>query len=248
MALGAGILNFIGKLGSVVTDPFDVLKDWASEPLKRWEHDRNEESRKHAHQREMDKMLAEEKIRSELRMKEEQAKVELDIQRETGILRITAEIEELRKDKQLERMKLASEALVHYQSEMMHLMTDIVHNIGEMQLDLRERAHQLVLEKTAHYKAIQSDAYVEMAREIKEIESRFGSNERAKDMLYAAIGRKYNSILDATTGFLAELSRDIGDINRSITGIAESGKVFVEQHLSQFNNIGITVDSIKSLK
>lgn len=248
MGIGAGIMSFIGKLGSVVTDPFDVLKDWANEPLKRWENERNEESRKQAHLREMDKMLAEEKIRSDLRMKEEKARVDLDIQREAGILRVAADIEELRKDKQLERMKQASEALVHYESKMMLLMTDIVRSMGEMQLDLRERAQKLVLEKTAHYEAIQSEAFSKMAREIEEVEIKFPANERAKDMLYAAIDRKYNSILDATTGFLAELSRDMGDINRSITGITESGKMFVEQHLSQFNNVGITVESIKSLK
>ena len=137
---------------------------------------------------------------------------------------------------------------MHYEREMMHLMTDIVRSLGDVQLDLRERAQNLVIEKTAHYKAVQSDAFAEMAREIEDVEARFQSNDRAKDMLYSAIDRKYKSILDATTGFLAELSRDIGDINRSITGITESGKLFVEQHLSQFNNIGITVDTIKSLK
>ncbi|GAB3442117.1 hypothetical protein [Insolitispirillum peregrinum] len=248
MVSGAGILNFIGKLGNTVTAPFDILKDWANEPLKRWEHERNEQSHEHAHQREMDKLLAEEKIRSELRIEEEKAKTDIEIQRETGILRIVAEIEDLKKDKQLERMKEASAALVHYQSEMMRLMTDIVYSIGEMQLDLRERAQKIVLEKTTQYKEIQSNAYEEMAREIEEIEDRFESNERAKNMLYAAIDRKYNSILDATTSFLAELSRDIGDINRSITGISESGKIFVEQHLSQFNNIGITTNTIRSIE
>ena len=73
MGVGVGILGFIQKLGTVVTNPFTVLEDWAREPLKRWEHDRNEESRQQAHQREMDKMLAEEKIRSDLRIKEEKA-------------------------------------------------------------------------------------------------------------------------------------------------------------------------------
>ncbi|QCG92940.1 hypothetical protein E6C67_03035 (plasmid) [Azospirillum sp. TSA2s] len=236
------------RLGRLLVQPAEILGDYAREPLRRREHERKEEAAQRQHARDMDKILAEERVRSELNINEQKARADAEVHVTVEVQRALAELEEIRKDKSLARMERASEAMMRFQKDMLHLTANIAEALGNMQLDLRERAQAIMLEKTTEYKCIQDQALKDAADEFVDIEARFSGNEKAKEILYKAVDRKLTNITEACQRFMEELSRDISLINQSISSITESGVKFVEQHLAQFNHAGITPDDVKQIK
>lgn len=71
--------------------------------------------------------------------------------------------------------------------------------------------------------------------DILKIEEKFGSNERAKDILMKAVDTKLGNIIDTSTRFLEELNRDIVNLNESIDRLTQQGQKFIESHLDRFH-------------
>ena len=91
------------KLDDIVYEPMKLMTDWAREPLKSREHKRREQSADQELQREIQRKTAEQKIASEIKMKERELEANIEIKKETGVVRIIAEIEELKKDQDFKR-------------------------------------------------------------------------------------------------------------------------------------------------
>ena len=239
--------NVADKFMKVVSSPIDLMMKWADEPLKNREHKRN-----------IDAMTAEERFRNEqerankshehkLKMEEEKHSTDQKIKRETEVARIISEIEDLRKDKQLERMKLATESLVKLQIELTKINTEAIASIGNLSLDLRNKAHNLLIEKKKEYEDMQEIAISKSMKRIEEIDVRFEGNERAKDMFYKAEDVKLSKLIDSTGQFITELSVDLNNINKNIDLLQISGQEFIKKHLSGFGSIGISQNDIKQL-
>ena len=124
--------TMITKLESVITKPVELMTDWAKEPLRKWEFERQMEQkegeselrmREKDHETDIQIKIetGKQRVESELRMKEEGHKSDLHIKKETEIVRILQEIEDLKKDKQFERMKATSEAILKYQKELSNI-------------------------------------------------------------------------------------------------------------------------------
>ncbi len=221
-----GFFDLFDKIDDIIYEPVKAITDWAREPLRAWEHKRNiknETTRKN--------------IETQNRIREKEAEVKLAIKKETEVKRILVEIDELKKDKELERMKAVSEAIMKYQEELTRLNVNAINAIGHMQLDLREKAQQLVYDKTIKYKELQDQAIAEASNDLKNIESAFSGNEIAKDILIRAIDKRLANIIDTAHNFLIELNADIKLLNQSISLLAEHGQVFIENHLEKFHVI-----------
>ena len=229
-------MGFLEMLGKIVYEPIKLVTDWAHEPLKRWEHKRNIE-------------LETERIKAEAqsRIKEREAEVDLEIKRETEIKRILAEIEEFKKDKALERMKAVSEAIIKYQETLTRLNVNAINAIGHMQLELREKAQQLVYDKTIKYKELQDQAIAEAARDLKMIKEEFSDNDIARDILIKAVDKRLANIIDTAHKFLIELNADIKLLNQSISLLAEQGQKFIKSHLEKLY-IGTITEDIKRVE
>nr|WP_312058995.1 hypothetical protein [Fervidobacterium pennivorans] len=270
-------MKLIDKLGNIIYTPIELLTDLAKEPLKRWEHKRSieridaeaqarikeknaevdliikkertlaeiEEFKKDKElEREKARIDAEAQARAQARIKEKNAEVDLMIKKERAL----AEIEEFKKDKELERMKAVSEAIMKYQDQLTRLNVNAINAIGHMQLDLRERAQQLVCEKSIIYIKMQKKAFEEAENDLKRIEKDFHENDRAREILMNAVGKRLVNIIDTATKFLIELNEDIKKLNHSISLLAEQGQIFIEHHLKKFHVIeGDTID-IKKLE
>ena len=224
-----GFLDMFDKLDDIIYKPIELVTDWAKEPLRRWEDKRN-----------IEKERARIDAETQSRIKEKEAEVELAIKKETEIKRILVEIEEFKKDKEFERMKAVSEAIMKYQEVLTRLNVDAINAIGHMQLDLREKAQQLVYDKTIRYKELQDQAIAEAEKDLKRIEDDFQENNIAKDILIKAVDKRLANIIDTAHNFLIELNADIKLLNQSITLLAEQGQRFIESHLEKFHVIEAT--------
>lgn len=155
--------------------------------------------------------------------------------RVTEIERAAVEIQEWKKEKEFERMERTTAAIAHYLKQLTILNVETINAIGHMQLELKERAQQLVYEKTFQYKELQDIAIKDAMNDILKIEEQFGSNERAKDILMKAVDKKLGNIIDTSTRFLEELNRDIVNLNESIDRLTQQGQKFIESHLERFH-------------
>lgn len=232
-------MKWLGKVGdallSCISKPVEVLCDWASEPLKTRSHNRSESARKSAHERSVEASTAQARAEHEFKTKEMELEVDLEVRRVREIEKAVAEIQEWKKEKEFERMERTTAAIALYLEQLTKLNVETINAIGHMQLELKERAQQLVYEKTIQYKELQDTAIEEAMNDFLRIEDKFGDNERAKDILIRAVDTKMGNIIDTSTRFLEELNRDIVNLNESIDRLTNQGQKFIENHLERFH-------------
>jgi hypothetical protein len=229
-ALGAGIA--LSKLGDVLTSPVNMLCDWAREPLNRYEHSRTEKTKDADVQREITRQVGVELALSDQRIKEE-----------TEIVRIITEIEMLKKDKEFERMKAISDAMMEYQKELTRINVEAVEAIGNMRIELQRKAYELIHEKTQQYNELQEKALQQAADQLERIDSNPNMSEASRNIMMSAIDKKLAGIVDNATRFLAQLNDDMQLISKDINLITTSGQNFIQRHLEQFQVIGLSSDT-----
>ena len=227
------VFEMFEKLDDIIYAPIKLVTDWAGEPLKIIEEGRQRKLKK---------------LESEIRKDEAEHDVKLQIERETEVVRIIAEIEEMKKEKGFERMKAVSESVMQFQQDLTKLNNDAINAIGNMQLELREKAQNLVYQKTIQYKNLQDLAMQEAMRELKKIEKDFADNEAAKTILIKNVDKMLSNVIDTAHNFLLGLNDDIKGLNGSIDLLAKSGQGFIEGHLNQFHALGVSETTIRELK
>lgn len=251
------LFDKLQKLCDIVIDPIRVITDFAREPLREWEHERQKDREVHVAKTASELKMKEDeagakidaerlKVASVLKMEEKEAtaqmeaerlKLEADIaiKKKTEVKRILVEIDELKKDKEFARMKAVSDAIMQYQEHLTKLNVNAIGAIGAMQLDLREKAQNLVYEKTIKYKELQDSAHAQAMQELISIEEKFGGNEAAKSIMYSSVDRRLAGMISTAQNFLLELNNDIAVLNKSINLLTEKGQLFIEDHLKNFH-------------
>lgn len=229
--------------------------EWFQEPLKIAEHNRCEKSAYNVHSYAMESANKKHQNQIELLKKQieiKERKQQLEIEKVQKIAQLNAELEEWKKDKAFERMQLTTEAIMRYQQQLTSLNVQAIQAIGLMQLDLKNKAQEMVYEKTQKYKRLQDDALKQCIFEFEKIEDNFSNNARARDILYNAADKKLQNVIDTASAFLSELNADIIKLNLSITNLTEQGQRFIEGHLNNFyitQNLDIPIsENEKQLK
>lgn len=220
------LLVILDKLVDIVHRPIELVSDWASEPLKS-----NEMKRKIAEAR--DKGMAEAEIEKMMLA----FKHELRIKQKTEIAQIYMELEQIKLDKEFERQKEISEAIMGFQRQLTRMNIDAVNAIGEMQLDLRGKAQALMQEKTREYRALQTEAHQQARQELKELDEDFPDYQRHKpqrEMLMGSINSRLVNVIAAAEQFLNALNEDIRAINGSITVLTERGQEAILEQIEHF--------------
>lgn len=244
-----GILATVGKVFKVVTGPLGVLEDWATEPLKRWENERDQKSRDRQVERNIREQTGVETAKSELRMKEANHKVDLEIRLKTEIERINAETEQWKKDKEFERMKDVADAVAHYRERLTELQLNTIRAIGNMDIELRAKAQDLILTKTREYKALQDQAQKDAEAEFERIIDKFSGNERILNIMITSAQKKLASVIEGTSQFLLGLNDDIQKMNHNIDLITQSGQAFIDRQIeSQFNSLSLQNGTMKIIE
>ena len=248
-----GFLRVIKGIFDGITKPIDVLNDWATEPLKRWGNNREQENKDKELQRdlrkqefqadmEIKKQTEIERRNAETRQWEEnqdaerkirlqESQTELQIRMQTEIDRLNAETRQWEEDQDAARRIKLLDAFKKYQMELMDMNTNAVRAIGEMSLDLKNKAQNLVLEKTKEYKALQDNATNQALEEVCMIEEKYANNERVKEMLLKAVETKLVGVIENCTSFINELSKDITEMNKSINMLTSKGQDHIQKVL-----------------
>jgi len=244
-----GILSAVGKVFNVVTGPLGVLEDWAKEPLKRWENQREQNN----HDKEIERFIRQQTgvntVNSELKIKEAKHQADLEIHMRTEVERIHAEIEQWAKDQEFQRMKDVAEAVSTYRERLTELQLNTIRAIGNMDIELRAKAQDLILAKTKEYKALQDQAQKDAEAEFERILDKFSRNERIMDIMISSAQKKLASVIDGTSQFLIGLNDDIQKMNRNIDLITQKGQDFIDRQIeSQFNSLSLIKNNINSIE
>lgn len=241
------LLDKLSKLSDIILKPVEAIINWTNEPLKKWEHERNEDTKSAEHRRKIELESLTMKTESDIKVKEKIAEAELAIRKETEIKKIITELDEWKKDQEVQRMERVSEAIMRYQEQLTKLNVNATNAIGYMQLELRERAQELVYDKTIKYKKLQDIALKEAMTDLEKIETNFGNNEVAKNILIKAVDKKLSNIIDTAQNFLIELNNDIKLLNQSINLLTERGQSFIENHLAHFHVAELPMNEMKMI-
>ena len=211
-ALGAGAALF--KLGDLLHRPVDMLCNYLEQPLEMVKSNREEKSK--------DKDL------------------QRHIARETEIVRIITEIEQLKKDKEFERMKAVSDSMMAYQIELTRINVEAVEAIGSMRIELQRKAYDLIHEKTERYNELQDRALQQAQDQLERIEGNSNMSETSRNIMINAVDKKLAGIIDNATRFIVQLNDDMQLISKDINLITTSGQNFIQRHLEQFQLIGMS--------
>lgn len=241
------IVSVIDKLVGIVYEPIKLISDWAGQPLKAMEHERNLEEIKIRAEAESNEKMRQNSHALEIAKDIKSHEVDLSIKRKTEIQRILMEIEELKKDKEFDRMKAVSDAIIGYQEQLTRLNIEAINAIGHMQLDLRKKAQKLVYEHAKKYEKMQNKAHKKAIEELLIIEEKFSSpsHEQSRRILTDSVNRRLLNIIITAQHFLSELNNDIGVLNKSINLLTERGQEFIQEHLGHYDLVanGVLLES-----
>ncbi|MBP5368024.1 MAG: hypothetical protein J6Z01_06215 [Bacteroidales bacterium] len=262
-------MDIVSGVGEVLSAPVKVLSDWASEPLKAFQANRDRKDKdkeverkireadalSKIHQAEqaatVENQIIQEtkkgKIISEIKVEEakklsqisiakKESEADLQIKMQTEVNRISVEIEEMQKDRQFERMKKVTEAIAKYKKDLTDLNINTIRAIGDMDLDLRQKAQNLVLEKTKEFMAIQEAEIEKAGNKFLEIEEKF-AGKPSYDAMIMATQTKLASVIEITDNFMKQLNEQIVKMTDNINVLMQGGQEFITRQLDRFNTI-----------
>lgn len=203
-----GVLDMFDKLDDIIYKPVETLCDWVEEPLRKWGHEREmadaaQTAKREENMRRLDVQLEVEREEQAAKLRAQEARWNMEIQK------VIDEQEAARRDQLVEAIK-------NYQIQLTGATKDIVESIGKMSIELRRRANDLVIEKTAAYKAIQDEAKRQSMEELKEASETFA--ESAPDtyhILVDQIMQERKTMVETAGRCIQELSEDLKRLNEN---------------------------------
>ena len=266
--------DMFDKIDDIIYKPVETICEWTKEPLKRWEHQRDmetqsqniedeERARKENHQHEvemaqktadnemakkrLDQALTEEERKSVTEDMAARAKIDADIRKwNAEIDQMILREEDARRDRLVECMK-------RYQIDLSNAARDIVNSIGMMSLELRERANQLVIERTKDYIAIQEKAKDNAMNRLEEIGTRFANNERVRIRMEDSVINNMDSIINQADKFITEISEDFKRLNQNTDELMRIGLQNAGEYIKPMAGglgvtLGTTIDTTKRIE
>lgn len=253
-----GFFDIFDKIDDIIYRPIDVICDWIEEPLKRAEDKRKVLARqqaadieREARQQSADIEREARKQIAEINEKEKRLNVELAKQDEKNknaaykekaeidaeIRRWNAEIDQMINNQEDERRDKLVEAIKRYQIDLAKASRDIVNSIGLMSLELREKANNMVLEKTKEYKKIQDEAKKESLLQLKEAKELFFNDDPSTyELLRDNILQERKDMIDMAGQFILTLSKDIENLNANTDKLMQMGMNNVSAYLQPMAN------------
>lgn len=230
------IFGMFDKLDDIIYKPVEAICDWVEEPLKKWEHKRKMDANAQDAQAKENMR----RLEAELEMEREQQAAELQAQSkrwDAEIQQMIAEQEDARRDKFVE-------ALYNYQKQLASAYREIVNSVGEMSLELRRKANDLVLEKTQAYMEIQQKAKLQAKQELKEIKDEFfESDPETYHMLVNDIRQECHTMVDTAAQCIIELKEDLKRLNENSDILMREGLAAVNKYLQPMaNRMGVTTN------
>lgn len=224
----ADVFGMFDKLDDIVYRPVDAITNWVEEPLNRWKHKRNMDTASQDAQREENMR----RLENQMEMEREQQAAELEHQRHLWDVEINAMIEE---QEDAHQQKLV-EAIKNYRIELGNATREITESVGMMSLNLRNKANELVIEKTREYKKIQDAAKAESYAALKEAKEDFmESDPETYRMLVHDIMEERAVMVETAGNCIKELSEDLKQLNKNMDVLMQQGMNAIQGFLEPMN-------------
>lgn len=212
-------MGFLGSIFKVVTGPLGVLENWANEPLKRWEHKRQEASKDRDVERKireatgveeakarMQKELARNQAELNIRMQEEADKINAAVHRRNEDAKNQAMAREIRLQESKARIQ---EDLAKNQADLeIRMQTEITRVNAETEQWVKDKEFERmknVTDAISNYQERLMELNLRTVRAIGEMDIELRSKAQA---LILEKTREYRAIQDqATENAIAEFER-----------------------------------------
>lgn len=121
-----------------------------------------------------------------------------------------------------------------------------------MSLELREKANELVQQKTESYIEMQKKAETAAMERLEEIDVRFANNERVRIRMEDSVIDNMNAIIDHANELMKEIAADFKRLNQNTDDLMRMGMENTNRFLQPMSNgLGVTLpnpDEIKKLE
>lgn len=204
-----GFLKMFDKLDDIVYEPVKAICEWAKEPLRRFENERNLKSEKEM--KAFEQQLAEQE-------RESQAKLEVDIRR------WNAEVDDLICEHEMERQTQLIESLKAYQKDLAQSTAEMINSFTKMQIELKEMAGLFIDRRVQSYKKQQEESKANSLRELAEVkEMFFESDPETYRMMVTQILEERKTMVEQTGWFIKELAEDSKIMSERLGRITDQG-------------------------
>ena len=146
--------------------------------------------------------------------------------------KFNAEIDDMIARKEIERNSLVMEAIANYQRTMAECTVSIGNAIGNMSIELRERATALVEDKQRQYSALQEAAMDKATAQLERIYEKFPTESRARTIMENAVEKQLNNIIETSDRFMRTIDADFSKMMDSVQRIAEGTMNNAGQYIS----------------
>lgn len=206
MKVNVAFMNLLNGLEK----PVEIMSKWLEEPLKRAQHKRDVEA--------------------------QTVSADLEVKRRTEVLRIVAEIDELKRDAGLERLQKSLKAISEYQDTLRNMQTDFLRAIGGMSIDLTAKAHEMVVAKQVVYHRLMNEIKGEYSDDMEKIYTRFKDNENAQARLLFSLDEHQAIKIAALRSALEQLMADLSSMTANISELGKRNNELVGQHIELLTN------------
>lgn len=230
------IFGMFDKVDDIILEPIKLVCDALHQPLKHL--DAGIEKRKE--QAELENKMAYERFIQEMDERQKENSFNLDIREKEEIQRL--EQEAIQKD--FERRKEAIEYMKQYQIDISNNAKALAESIGNMSLDLKQKAYKLVQDNTKYYLEVQNKAkndYYEEWKMIKEI----ADSPEMRQMMSEPVLEQRNRIIEYAGNFMEMIRKDMERTNQNIDMITSKALEHSNRALANLTgnfNSGMTLE------
>jgi hypothetical protein len=143
-----------------------------------------------------------------------------------------AEIDAFISDEEIKRQSKIAETLANYQRTMAECSVSIGKSLGAMDIELREKATALVMQRHVEYKQLQESATEKAMAQLENISKKFPEGSTANEMMTASVINQLNNIVETSNNFMRTIDADFEKMMDSIRRITESTMLNANQYIS----------------
>lgn len=150
------------------------------------------------------------------------------------------EMEELEKDRDLQRRKDVLITIQNYQTEVTNAVNDSMMILASMPLELRKRAADMLLEEQKKYTEFNSKWEEDALKKLDMIQVSFANNERVKIKLEDRILNGMDEMLKMAERTIKQMEQNILEINENALMLSQKGEMMVESRLNSMQLEGVS--------
>lgn len=165
------------------------------------------------------------KIHSEIEINKAESDEDLIEKR----IRFDQEMEELKKDQDLQRRKDVLQAIQEYQIEVTRVVNESMCILAGMPLELQQKAENLLSEEQQKFQKLKENWESDAIEKIEQIEKSFANNEKMKDRMQKIILDDMEDMIQLSKDTLRRMGKDIEKINENARNFSVEGQKMVTE-------------------